>query len=352
MIGEKYPTLKSKLVHSFWNTVIQFVSDTTRDVTDFIRIGRALWPTYVSLLHPHKIQSTMQKVAYRLNVSPVTEVVHHPRIEEELISYLSAQFYPKITSLASRTDNGLVLMALNEDGCSLDDGIVHNHSSTTIASSILNRSSDNNVSPSPHSFLRQCLILAAFICQSNRADQDKKMFSVQAGGKRRKRKSNEDLYGGNDEDIAFGDGGGGGSGGGTVGRAEQLKSLRLKSFPLERVLSIFVSLVQFNPMDAATSNFLVGSRATTHDGGDHLMLSKTVRMGSQRLQNDLSYFIDSGKLHPHYPASSSSTTANFNNNNKGEQINLSAPRFWCSLTKDEALAIADSINIQLERYLV
>ena len=149
VIGEKYPTLKYKLIDSFWNTVIQFVSDTTRDVTDFIRIGRALWPTYVSPLHPHMIQSTMKKVAYRLNVSPVTEVVDHPKIEEELTAYLGAQFHPKITSLASRSDNGLVLMALNEDGRSLDDGIV-NDPSTRSSSSNLDHESSNNFNRTRH----------------------------------------------------------------------------------------------------------------------------------------------------------------------------------------------------------
>jgi hypothetical protein len=322
VIGEKYPSLKRKLIDSFWHAVIQFVSDTSRDVTDFIRVGRALWPTFVSPLHPTTIESTMQKVADRLKVDPVADVVRHHKLEEALTLLVSAQFYPKVNLLAGRDGNGLTLMALNEDGRVLDQVVANAPSD----SSKEGRSSN-------HSFLRQCLILAAFVCQSNKADQDKKMFSVQANGKRRKRKATGDLYGGNDEDVAYGEAS---TGSGSVGQAEQLKSLRLRSFPLERVFSIFVSLVRFNPMKTELSGSI---NSLGEDVDDSLL---TTMMGSQRLHDDIAHFIDSGKLHP----------TNYTGIVKGEQINLSSARFWCSVTREEAMSIADSINVPLEKYLV
>lgn len=317
-LKEMNDSLKDKLTNAFWNTVIQFVADTTRDVTDFIRVGRALWPVYILPLHSTTIQTTMQKVAAILGVSPVSAVIYHPKMEEELVTFIGAQFYPKISAASRSANNGLALMALNEYGILMvGEGITSN--------TVSQGSSSNN-----HSFLRQCLILASFICQSNKANQDKKMFSVQANGKRQKRQAKVDIYGAIDEDIAYGEATSSGS------RAEQLTSLRLRSFPLERVFSIFISLVQLNPTKVTLSGITGGYNDKP---SDEWLLSL---MGYQRLHNDIAHFIDEGKLHP----------TNYTGFVRNEQTNLSSARFWCSLTRDEATSIAQSINVPLEKYLL
>jgi len=308
------PSLKKKLVHSFWNTVIQFASDSTRDIHDFLRLGRALWPQFVGPLHPAALPTTMEVVKKRrpdipaLTKKNLQNEVVYAKVEEELVRVLGMKFHPQIAALASGDDN-ITLLTLDENG------IVPSSSGGTTTS--------NNLCVSlPQPYLRSCLLLAAFICQNNKADQDRKLFSVHGNGRRRKKSANKDIYGGNDEDLAFGSitASSGGTG---QHQVEQLKSLRLRPIPFERVLSIFVTLVRLNPL------------SQNIDDDDDLEVNMD-DLGSSRLYTDLSHLIDLGYLHPA----------------KGNQIHLSPARFLCSLTREEAIEISTRIGIPIERYLI
>jgi hypothetical protein len=307
------PSLKKKIVSSFWNTVIQFASDSTRDIHDFIRLGRALWPQFVGPLHPAALRTTMEIVMKRrpdipaLTKKNLQNEVVYTKVEDELVRVLGMKFHPQIAALASGEDN-ITLLTLDENG------IVPSGGTTT---------STNNLCTSlPQPYLRSCLLLAAFICQNNKADQDRKLFSVHGNGRRRKKSANKDIYGGNDEDLAFGSITTSSSGTGQH-QVEQLKSLRLRPIPFERVLSIFVTLVRLNPL------------SQNIDDDDDLEVSMD-DLGSTRLYTDLSHLIDLGYLHPA----------------KGNHIHLSPARFVCSLTRDEAIEISARIGIPIERYLI
>mmetsp|Transcript_43282 Transcript_43282/g.90125 ORF Transcript_43282/g.90125 Transcript_43282/m.90125 type:complete len:432 (+) Transcript_43282:1-1296(+) len=348
-------SLKEKLVWAFWNTVVQFLSDSTRDIRDFQRLGRALWPFYVAPLHPSVLRDVLEGAAAKLGMLrggrrfPTRAILEDPhqytRIEEEVVRLLGNRLYPRVASMASG-DDSLTLLTLNENGILPVFQFSPNSSTTENLVDNLNRSANGSVH---QPYLRSCLLLAAFVCQHNKADQDRKLFSVHGNGKRRRSKAKEDVYGGNDEDLAFASTsrhhGSKGQHQQQLHVVEQLRSLRLRPIPLERVFSIFVTLVRLNP--AATTS-VAKSRRDREDGAgfrenidDVLDLEATMDdLGSSRLYSDLSHLIDLGYLHL------------VKGNNNQPLVHLAPSRILCSLAREEAFEIADRIGIPLQRYLI
>lgn len=167
-------------------------------------------------------------------------------------------------------------------------------------------------------YLRICLLLAAFICQNNKANQDKRIFSSKGTGKRKGRNR---VHDGASEDVAFGS---------TLSEQQQLNTIRPRPFLLERMLSIFVTLVGLNP---AREDLLID----TGDRDDFLQ-----SLGSTFLYTNLAQLHDFGHLHE----------ASFTGSLKTEQINLSSTKYCCSLTRDEAMALAKKVDIPLAVYLL
>ena len=334
-------SLKDKLVRSFWNTVVQFASDSTRDVRDFQRLGRALWPSFVAPLHPSVLKTTLEAAANKLGIevggltrAVLSDPLQYSKIEDEVVRLLGNTFYSRVAALASG-DDSLTLLTLDEDGIlpvvpsplpadNTGGRIVHDPSLGATVSV-------------PQPYLRSCLLLAAFVCQHNKADQDRKLFSIHGNGRRRKSKAKEDIYGGNDEDLAFGSTNVSGSNSRGNKRqqphqVEQLRSLKLRPIPLERIFSIFVTLVRLNPINSG------GANDDAFGGDNEAEVEATMDdLGSSRLYTDLSHLIDIGYLHLV----------------KGNQsVHLAPSRILCSLTREEALEISDRIGIPLERYLL
>jgi len=319
------PSFRDKLVRTFWNTVLQFASDSTRDVRDFRRIGRALWPRFAApLAHPAVFRKTLKGVATnKLGIRSLTRsVLGDPKtrgsLEDELVSALGTLFYPQIAALAGGDEN-LALLAFDESGgwdCLQQPKQRRQQQQ---------QQQNPSFAPAPHlPYPRSCLLLAAFVCQHNKADRDRKLFSSHGNGRRSrsKAKANEDLYGGNDEDLAFGSTNKSSSSSSTSGNlhtVEQLRLLKLRPVPLERVLSVFVTLVRLNPLS--------GDDPVDDEEEDERYLD---HLGSSRLYRDLSHLVELGYLH----------------SSKGNQQVL------CSLTKEGALGIANRIGIPLERYLI
>ena len=338
-------SLKDKLVRSFWNTVVQFASDSTRDIRDFQRLGRALWPSFVAHLHPSVLKSTLTTAANKLNIGiasltrkGLSDPILYSKIEDEVVRQLGNKFYPRVASLASG-DDSLTLLTLDEDGwipvLPADD----TSEDKKVACGKIFHDPNIGVTLSvPQPYLRNCLLLAAFICQHNKADRDRKLFSVHGNGKRRKSKAKEDIYGGNAEDLAFGSTSvtlqGGRKTKQQPHQVEQLRSLKLRPVPLERVFSIFVTLVRLNP-DHGEMDEALGFGGELDDEAN---LEATMDdLGSSRLYTDLSHLIDLGYLQLV----------------KGNQpLHLTPSRILCSLTREEALEISGRIGIPLERYLL
>jgi hypothetical protein len=287
-------TFREKFVRSFWHAIVQFASDSTRSIQEMIQLGRAFWPGYATQLQPSQVDATMKTIVELLNVS--TDNVqsleeNKTKIEDEFLRFLGSRFYTHIATLSKQ--HKFNVLALNENG--------------VVPSTPADETASDLLTPHSHSFLRSCLLLAAFICQHNSANLDSKVFSSHGNGKRRKSDTIDDIYGENEEDEANG------------------STSKPRNFALERVYSIFVTLVHLN---------------LTADEVDVESLMDS--FGSTRLQSDLWHLIGIGHIHP----------TKYNGLVNGEQVSLDMEKFTCSLTHEEAVSIADQHGIPLEQYLL
>lgn len=282
-----------KVMDAFLTSLVQFLSDTTLDSNEFVRIGRSLWPVYIHPLQPSEITKTFNS----LNTGAKEAGIPNEELDGEILAFLGRRLLGQFSKLSKD------LTRLHLDSTGSLAGIP---------------SRPCKLSELGLPFLQTCLLLAAFICQHNRAENDKKVFSVHGNGKRRKsRKGNE----GQDDDIALASNG---------SAMEQLKSLRPRPFLVERVFSIFVTLVRLNP-DAVPD--IAGTKRP-----DFSIDS----LGSARLYDDLRCLMDLGFIHE----------ISHTGDVKAEKINVNAGKFWCSLTAEEASDLAASVGIPLDSYLV
>ena len=285
-------------MESFLNTLTQSLSSSTRDIKEFTRIGRSLWPVYIAPLHPSRIEETVALVAS--NGSNNKEA-----LEKGIIASLDQKILMHMNRYLSR---GLFSLSLESPMLTLPS------SAGSIQSSLPADMSEGN-----HQFLRVCLLIAAFLCQNNRPDQDKRIFSIEGNGKKRSRNRSSDSM--MEDNMAFGS---------TLSEQQQLKMIRPRPFPLERMLSVFVTIVGLNP---SHSKFLSGNLDR-----DELLQS----LGSSYLNYHLSHLCELGYLHK----------VSYNGLVKGEQINLSSARFWCSLSRATADVLAKSVDIPLDQYVL
>ena len=282
---------------AFHNALIQYLADSTRDIRDFIRLGRSYWPVFIEPLSDHQIQKTMNSIRRRKksdsNGSPTSA---------EVVTYLEQRFFSSISTLP-----GTIL------GTAVDSPILSSSNNSSDNKSMkrpLTAQGPSNILP----YYRSFLLLSAFICQRNRPEQDKHFFSTQRNGKRRK--SGNSNQSGKGDDAAF------------ASDAMQLQSLRPRPFPLERVFSVFVSLLNLNP---PTERQLV----------DKPELDE-YSLGSIRLHDDIAQLIDMGHLH----------LIRFDGAVKGEQININNAKLWCSLTTEEAMQIAETVQVPLQNFIL
>lgn len=281
-----------KAIDGFLIALVQFLSDISMDINEFVRVGRSLWPIYVQALAPRTITETLKSLDVDLN----REDTPSEKLDSEVLGLLSRRFFSQVGRISK------VLTSLPMD-------------STGSVPVVPGRSF--KVSDLDLPFLRKCLLLAAFICQTNRAENDKKIFSVHGNGKRRKSRKGRET---NDEDTAFASAG---------SRMEKLQSLRPRPFLVERVFSIFVTLVRLNPDSSPSAP------------GTEWVEYSADSLGTARLYDDFRSLLDLGFIHE----------AAFAGDTK-EKVNFNAPKFWCSLTFQEASDLANSIGIPLESYLV
>ena len=278
-----------KVIDGFLNALVQILSDTSMDVNQFVSIGRSLWPVYVQALEPRNVKETLTS----LGIDPSGEESLIEKHDSLVLGLLSRRFFAQVAKISK------VLTRLPMD-------------STGSIPSVPSR--PFNVSDLELPFLRTCLLLAAFICQKNRAENDRTVFSVHGNGKRRKSRKGTDT---NDEDAAFATAGSG---------MEKLKSLRPRPFLVERVFSIFVTLVRLNPEIPGTKRVEFSADS----------------LGTSRLYDDFRSLMDLGIIHE----------ATFAGDAKGEDVNLNSAKFWCSLTEHQAMDLARTVNIPLDSYLV
>lgn len=279
---------------SFLETLVQSLSDLTSDINEYLRLGRVLWPIYIAPVLPENIGQTLESIQ-RANASG-----KHPTNggtaswqQRAILSLLDQKIFPH---LRYALDHGVGALVWD--------------SSAVVVAGKAPPSRSPNVP-----YLANYLLLAAYICQVNRPDKDKQLFSIQKNGKKRRGSGGD-----TGEEVAFG-----------VGGHDRLKTLRPRTFPLERLYSLYVSMVSLNP----TSN---GSQNNANDASEQDGMLRS--LGNVPFHETVTYLRDIGILHD-YPKRSPS-----------EAIRLSHRSFWSSITREEADAVAKSVNFALDRYLL
>mgnify|MGYP001803590930 CR=1 FL=1 len=266
---------------------MQSTYDLTKNIKEIIRFGRLLWIRYTQPLQPSRIDETLAWILRKLaSFQPPVKASSH-RVEQELFTFLDRKMLSQVRSLVEEH-----LFALSVPTLGKQPQLSH-HDMPDRA---------------------KYLLLAAYLCQSNRPDRDKHLFTIQKNGRRRK-----SAVEGNSasQDTAFG----------TNANNGQPKSLRLRAFPLERMLSVFVSLVALHRMDPEKD-------AIEEDA--EILLS----LGDDSLQRNIELLEREGVLHSQ-PSSGST-----------DPVRLSGRRYWCELTEDEALRVAESMQFPLSQYML
>ena len=295
------------VVKSFLNTLVQTLYGSTRDIKEIVRLGRLLWPAYVKPLHSGNIETTMKNVQKMMSSSKASRPTIHEN-GRQIVAFLDKLIIPQIRSKVDRclfsfTDEGKAEQQQKSPTATKQTQEIHSESAGTEHSM---------------AYLSKCLLLAAYICQTNRPDKDKQLFTIQKNGK----KSNTARKKSHGEDLAFGS-----------SRNVSSKGYRPRLYPMERMLSVFVSIVGLNQGQQP-------GRKSKEMGGSPTITPGSI--GSTDFFEALAYLRDIGILHDKAGRSSSVT----------DTQNLVNPKFWCSTTRDEADTVAKSIGFPLDDYLL
>ena len=289
---------------SFLETMVQGLSDFTSDIKEYLRLGRGLWPLYITPLLPENIASTVAFVQ-KSNIAKGKKStnLHVTAIENDMLSLLDQRFFPH---LRHALEYGLGVLSFDSSG--------------TVTTT--NRSYTNDGVRDDLPILVKYLLLAVYICHTNRQEKDRQLFSIERNGRKRRKTKEAD----NEEEMAYGT---------TGSQQDAPKTMRPRTFPMERLYSLYVSIVSLNASKSQAEN-----RTSAREGNDkdHPEILRSI--GNIRFLETMTYLRDIGVLH------------DFPKRSPNDPIRFSQRNVWTTLTQDEAQQIAKSINFPLDRYIL
>jgi len=184
-------------------------------------------------------------------------------------------------------------------------------------------------------YLAKFLLLAAYLCQKNKADQDRILYTNQRTGQRQKTKNINNQS----ESLTHAS---------SQRSQRELRMERMTSFPLERMLSVFSSICNKYAMEK-------NDRIHTHnnssgddrdrDGGASINVS---HLGNVSMMNCLSEL----RQHGHIQEASSSGSRNMGDENLAYSRSMTSAKFICTLSDKEAIVMAKNVNFPLNDYLL
>ena len=296
-------SLLKQLYESLVDIIIQSIENTTHDMREMLRLARMLWPIYINPLGKNEL--------LKLGNGSGT---NNDYIDNKILERLGEELRPHIRQTLSR--------------CLLRPGVaLSSNSESPLANEL--------------SYLAKFMLLAAYLCQHNKADQDHILFTNQKGGKRTKKGAQMNNRSGSLTHAT------------SQKLQRELRMGRVSSFPLERMLSVFSSIcnkyasIKARSDDAGSNvgNKLLPNRADVENrpiNASHL--------GTISMMNTLS------ELRRQYLITGTTSTSNSNSNalDPGEVYSRSATakRFMCVLSRQQILAIAEDVNFPLNEYLM
>lgn len=303
--------LNDWLYASMMNSFVPSVISSTHDITEIMRLARLLWPEYTA---PLDKSNTYDDPAL---VSLMWQVISSLYREDESLNGpcsidSNCTFCQKLSTGADDALVENINMLKQRLSEKLDRNIRESmrkllSNTVMMPGRVLTKQSQH-----PYAgrlpYITKFLLLAAFLCQNKRSEQDANLYTKQNTGKSKRRRANkpgdETAYAASSKDT----------------------TQRQPSFPLERMLSVFYSIIdQF--------------------GQNHYMTYKeegasvAAQLGTERLFRNISQLIATGLL-------STIGSAKYNHN----LMDKTDAKFSCNISRDDTRVIATSVGFPLEKY--
>ena len=283
----------NKLYVSLVEVVIQSVENITRDIREMLRLLRLTWPFYLEpILNNDSTGSSLLSLLEQNCPISSNENGEEGQLKGQVSEKLGQKIRPHIRKM------------LNE--CLLQPGKtnVENEEAT---------SKEGNKTEVGLSYYSIFLLLAAYLCQVNKAENDLKLYTNRASGQRSRkgRRSNQP----NDtqmESITHAS---------SIKAQQNLKIEKLPSFPLERLLSIFSSITGKYASDSCIANKSLGSMST---------FAKISEL------EELGYI---------------SCVDNDSNARKSLMMSTSSLQYNCKMSNNQAVEFAKAVHFPLSNYI-
>ena len=282
-----------KLYESLVEVIIQSVESTTRDIREMLRLLRLVWPLYLKPILNEDIDNSSNETSL---LSLILEQSCTSTSEEKEFVQLNRRVSEKL----GQKVRPYVRQMLND--CLLQPGNTMHEKKDECENNIELGLPDYSV----------YLLLAAYLCQANKAENDLKLYTNRASGQRRRGRRSNQANGTQMESVTHA----------SSSKAKQnLKNEKIPSFPLERLLSIFSSI---------TGKYAI-------DDGKSKELGTTTTFAKISELEELGYIscID------HH-----STNARKSNN-----MSTSSLKYCCKITKKQAVQFASKVKFPLSNYL-
>lgn len=301
-------------------------------MNELIRMGRILWPIYIQPLSSttsalEKIFQSCLAAGRKKRKSIDTSRTTAPELslsssirlgtwDSAVLVYLDGKALPKFR-LAIETCFGTIqpcpeFLLRSNDGSSNNS---NNHSRKQ-----QQHHSGGSATLQYMSRPARYLLLAAYLCQVNRPEQDRSLFSIERNGRPSRKRNNAS---GGDDSV------------GPLETTTTTKSLRLRNFPLERMMSIYVSLMTLHDEVGTT---ITRNHNHRNDSSDRLIAAAS---SLQERFGEVLYHLQSLRV---IQVTSSS--------GRDGDIRLSEPRYTCPITPEQAQSVATSLDFPLDRYVL
>lgn len=294
------------------NSFIPSVISSTHDITEIMRLARLLWPEYTAPLDKNNNYDDPALV------SLMWQVVGGLYREDESLDdpCTDCSFCQQLSTGVDETS----VENLNTQKQRLSEKLDRNirESMRKLLSNTVMMPGRVLMKETQHPYagrlpyITKFLLLAAFLCQNKRSEQDANLYTRQNTGKSKRRRANkpgdETAYAASSKDM----------------------TQRQPSFPLERMLSVFYSIID-------------------QYGQNHYMTYKeegasvAAQLGTERLFRNISQLIATGLL-------STTGSAKFNERYNQNLMDKTDAKFSCNISRGDARVIATSVGFPLEKY--
>ena len=291
---------------------ISSVKGSTHDLTEIIRLSRFLWPEYVAPL-----DGSAGSIDPKFK-APMWQVLCYLKRDVVESSVISCDC-SSCVCIASAVDTGRVgvdLAVLKQRLFEKLDNSIRETMRDFLSTAVLmpSRVLSHQISK-PYAerlpYVTKFLLLAAFLCQNKKAESDKNLFTKTNTGKSRRNKT--DL------------------GSSYASSSTELKQLTVRqpSFPIERLLSVFYSI-----MGSYGQHSMQQNGCSTND---------VSAMGSERLFRNISQLSATGLIRRVGRSSISLGKTK-------DVTEMTSAKFSCPLSREDADLIAKSVGFPLDKY--